>query len=675
MLHNFQWGNGMMEKMGLRAKLMLLVAVPLLMMLIFGGMMAWQKWVGYQQQKLTQEQVELVVAVGEVTHELQTERGFSAGFINSKGAKFSRELSTQHQRSDEKVRQVREILARVDLASMDERFVALVTRTGDQIDEIKKKREQILRLELVPFDSFRFYTGMISALLEITLRTANQMPSPSLALLSHAKQSLLYLKENSGQERAILTGIFSVEEMTTAQYKNLIGLHNEQGTYERVALVYASVNQEKLLREKLEDPAMKQMAVIGRLVREIGPGAHMSYPSEKVFAEVSAKIDLLRSVEESYTQDILNEIRSNKEAALQQLLLYSAMLAVTVVLTLMLCVKIVHSLITTIGGEPEEAARLLNAISRGDLTQGIRVSAGDDTSLLASAQHMQNALRDMIGEVHQATQSISESASTLLSITRQLEEGSLRGSESATRIASAMEQMAVSIQQISGNADGVSMTTHETAKISCDGLATMQSSMREMQEIADVVSLSSEAIGRLASQSEHIAGIVNVIREVSDQTNLLALNAAIEAARAGEHGRGFAVVADEVRKLAERTSESTVEISITLAAIRSCMEEAQKNMTASNARVASGVKETELAGQSMTQIQVASERAMHAIEEISGALREQSATSTTISGNVDQIAEQSGETAQVVRTVAEVSTRMEEMSQQLKAAVGRFRMS
>ena len=230
--------------MGLRAKLMLLVAVPLLMMLIFGGMMAWQKWVGYQQQKLTQEQVELVVAVGEVTHELQTERGFSAGFINSKGAKFSRELSTQHQRSDEKVRQVREILARVDLASMDERFVALVTRTGDQIDEIKKKREQILRLELVPFDSFRFYTGMISALLEITLRTANQMPSPSLALLSHAKQSLLYLKENSGQERAILTGIFSVEEMTTAQYKNLIGLHNEQGTYERVALVYASVNQE-----------------------------------------------------------------------------------------------------------------------------------------------------------------------------------------------------------------------------------------------------------------------------------------------------------------------------------------------------------------------------------------------------------------------------------------------
>ena len=675
MLHNFQWGNGMMEKMGLRAKLMLLVAVPLLMMLIFGGMMAWQKWVGYQQQKLTQEQVELVVAVGEVTHELQTERGFSAGFINSKGAKFSRELSTQHQRSDEKVRQVREILARVDLASMDERFVALVTRTGDQIDEIKKKREQILRLELVPFDSFRFYTGMISALLEITLRTANQMPSPSLALLSHAKQSLLYLKENSGQERAILTGIFSVEEMTTAQYKNLIGLHNEQGTYERVALVYASVTQEKLLREKLEDPAMKQVAAIGRLVREIGPGAHLSYPSEKVFAEVSAKIDLLRSVEESYTQDILNEIRSNKEAALQQLLLYSAMLAVTVVLTLMLCVKIVHSLITTIGGEPEEAARLLNAISRGDLTQGIRVSAGDDTSLLASAQHMQNALRDMIGEVHQATQSISESASTLLSITRQLEEGSLRGSESATRIASAMEQMAVSIQQISGNADGVSMTTHETAKISCDGLATMQSSMREMQEIADVVSLSSEAIGRLASQSEHIAGIVNVIREVSDQTNLLALNAAIEAARAGEHGRGFAVVADEVRKLAERTSESTVEISKTLAAIRSCMEEAQKNMTASNARVASGVKETELAGQSMTQIQVASERAMHAIEEISGALREQSATSTTISGNVDQIAEQSGETAQVVRTVAEVSTRMEEMSQQLKAAVGRFRMS
>ena len=674
MLHNFQWGNGMMEKMGLRTKLMLLVAVPLLMMLIFGGMMAWQKWVGYQQQKLTQEQVELVVAVGEVTHELQTERGFSAGFINSKGAKFSRELSTQHQRSDEKVRQVREILARVDLASMDERFVALVTRTGDQIDEIKKKREQILRLELVPFDSFRFYTGMISALLEITLRTANQMPSPSLALLSHAKQSLLYLKENSGQERAILTGIFSVEEMTTAQYKNLIGLHNEQGTYERVALVYASVNQEKLLREKLEDPAMKQMAVIGRLVREIGPGAHMSYPSEKVFAEVSAKIDLLRSVEESYTEDILNEIRSNKEAALQQLLLYSAMLAVTVVLTLMLCVKIVHSLITTIGGEPEEAARLLNAISRGDLTQGIRVSAGDDTSLLASAQHMQNALRDMIGEVHQATQSISESASTLLSITRQLEEGSLRGSESATRIASAMEQMAVSIQQISGNADGVSMTTHETAKISCDGLATMQSSMREMQEIADVVSLSSEAIGRLASQSEHIAGIVNVIREVSDQTNLLALNAAIEAARAGEQGRGFAVVADEVRKLAERTKLSTQDIATMIEAIRNGTMQAVESMVQGTVMVNEGMELVRNTGNSMATIHGSTDNVLAAIDGISTSLREQSYANNEIAKSVENIAQMSERNHSAICDVVSSADQLQMLSEALRQSASRFQI-
>ena len=664
-----------MGKMGLKTKLMLLVTVPLVMMLLFGGVMAWQKWVVYRQQKLTQEQVELVVAVGEVTHALQAERGFSSGFINSKGKNFAQDLPLQHQRADEKIRLVREILTRIDLPSMDERFVTLIQRTSAQVDEIKTRREQILRHQLAAADSFFFYNGVIASLLEITLRTANQMPSPSLALLSHAKQSLLYLKENSGQERAMLTGIFSAGEMTSAQFITFIGLLNGQATYERMARHYASPAQEKLLRETLEDPVMTHVAAIERLVREIGPAVEMSYSSEKVFAEVSAKIDLLRKVEEQYTQDIMTEIQESMASALHQLWLYAALLTLTVVLSVVLCVKIVRSLLLTIGGEPGEAASLLNAISRGDLTQSIRVLPGDDTSLLASAQHMQGALRAMIGEVHHATEGISASASTLQSITRQLEDGSLQASESATRIASAMEQMARSIQQISGNADGVSATTHETARISSDGLSTMQSSMREMQEIATVVSLSSEAIGRLASQSEHIAGIVSVIREVSDQTNLLALNAAIEAARAGEHGRGFDVVADEVRKLAERTSESTVEISKTLTSIRDCMAEAQKNMTASNARVASGVKETERAGQSMTHIQAASERVMHAISTISGALHEQSNTSTTISGNVDQIAAQSGETAQVVRTVAEVSSHMEAMSQQLKTAVGRFRMS
>ena len=664
----------MLKKMTLKARLSLIAAVPLMMMLVFGGMMAYQKWGAYQQQKRTRAQVDLVVAVAELSHELQIERGYTSGFLNSKGEKFSSELPAQHQRTDEKNKLVRDILSRINLEGMDIRFIERIKQSETQMEEVVKKRAQVLQHEIPPSDSFFFYNNVIAGLLEITLRMANQMPSPSLALLSNAKQSLLYLKERSGQERAMLTGMFSAGEMTSAQYKTFIGLLNEQGVYRYMALTYASIAQEKLLREKLADPIMTHVAEIERLVREIGPGVTLSYPSEKVFSEVSNKINLLRSIEESYTQDIQNEIHTSMNLALEQLWLYAVMLTATVILALFLCIRIVRSLLFTIGGEPEEAARLLNAIAQGDLTQRITLSSGDKTSLMSSAQQMQSGLHEMIGEVHHATQSISTSAATLLSITQQLEEGAVRGSQSATDIASAMEQMAVSIQQISGNADGVTATTHETAKISNDGLQTMQSSMREMQEIADVVNLSSDAVGRLASQSEHIAGIVNVIKEVSDQTNLLALNAAIEAARAGEHGRGFAVVADEVRKLAERTSESTIEISTTLASIRVCMEEAQHNMSSSNAKVTRGVKETDLAGRSMTLIQTASERAMNAIEEISGALREQSNTSAKISGNVDLIAEQSNETAQAVRTVAEVSARMEAMSQQLKTAVGRFRM-
>lgn len=664
----------MLERMSLKAKLALVALVPVVVMLCFGVHGAWQKFSDYQHQKQAQSLVNLVVSIGEVVHELQKERGISAGFIGSKGSRFSNELISQRKLSDEKVLALKQAVSQIEPASVGPRYIKLLENTEKRLSDLTGKRERISQHSLDTGESFRFYSDLIAYVLEVTARTGNQMPSSKLSRLSNSKQALLFLKERNGQERALLTGVFSSGRMSPGQFNSFLELLGDQATFLRLTVSYSTSEQEKLLLEKLADSAVKEVSQIEQMVKEKASSGEFSYSPETWFSKITAKIDLLRSVEERFSADILNELHSNMAEVHKALLIYLSVLSVSLLLTVWLCVQIVRNLMGTLGGEPLHAAEVLDAIANGDLNRPIRLAKGDTSSLLACVARMQDHLREMITEVHQASRQVTEAASSLSATARQVEAGAVQGSESAMSIAAAIEEMTAAVKHISANADGVNGTTRETAQISIEGHDIVSVAVREMQELAEVVSRSTEAVGALAQQSEHIAEIVNVIKEISDQTNLLALNAAIEAARAGEQGRGFAVVADEVRKLAERTGDSTVEISRTLDSIRLCMNSVLENMNSSNQKVSSGVAEAERAGDSMDKIRVSAEHVMQSIDEISTALREKSCASAVISSQVDTIAAQSEETAIAVKTVAQTSAQMESLAQKLTMAVSRFHL-
>jgi methyl-accepting chemotaxis protein len=195
-----------------------------------------------------------------------------------------------------------------------------------------------------------------------------------------------------------------------------------------------------------------------------------------------------------------------------------------------------------------------------------------------------------------------------------------------------------------------------------------------MQKIAGVVTNSSTAITSLGEQSHQISNIVNVIKEIADQTNLLALNAAIEAARAGEQGRGFAVVADEVRKLAERTAQSTQEIAAMIQGIQGSTDDAVGGMAQGIACVDEGVEMVGQAGSSMERIQEGVQKVLSSVGDISVALKEQSATSHLIAQNVQSIAQMTEETSTIVKEVSVSADRLEQMAMQLKQTVGQFKL-
>ena len=272
---------------------------------------------------------------------------------------------------------------------------------------------------------------------------------------------------------------------------------------------------------------------------------------------------------------------------------------------------------------------------------------------------------NVAGMLAHASSDMSRSSATVA-------DGSAQQSEAAVTTAAAVEQMMVSTEHVAEQATETRNISQGGSELSLEGKHIVQNAAEEMTKIAKTVSDSSELIMTLEQRSNEITKIVNVIKEIADQTNLLALNAAIEAARAGEQGRGFAVVADEVRKLAERTTQSTAEINYMISAIQTETQCAADAMRLCSEQAQQGMKLSHDAAHSLEQIHSGAEHTLNRVRDIAIATGQQSTTGNNIAQNVEkiaQMAEQNSATAAHSRIVAK---NLEQLAADLQKAVSKF---
>jgi methyl-accepting chemotaxis protein len=338
-------------------------------------------------------------------------------------------------------------------------------------------------------------------------------------------------------------------------------------------------------------------------------------------------------------------------------------------------VWIVRSLFAQLGGEPAEAVAVARRIADGDLIAHVQVKSGDKSSVLAAVADMQSQLRNLIERLHQSAGELSGQASALSASSSQIAASSGHQTEAASSMASSIEQMTASIGQVAEHSNEALQISRASGDLSNRGNEVVASAAAEMEQIAASAKSLTEIIETLGNQSSQISHIVHVIQEIANQTNLLALNAAIEAARAGEQGRGFSVVAEEVRKLAERTTDSTREIGNMISAIQTGTTQAVKHMESWSTRVTEGVTKARGAGDYMRDIKAGANQVLSVVNEISHALGEQSTTSSTIAQGVERIARMSQENATAVGSVATSARNLEELAHTLETIVGRFKLS
>jgi len=355
----------------------------------------------------------------------------------------------------------------------------------------------------------------------------------------------------------------------------------------------------------------------------------------------------------------------------RSLMVSSGMVALSIVVAIFAARLIMGPVLLLLQG----AVRIAGEVAKGNLTEKIVVRGRDEVnSLLAALDAMQANLRESIQTMRRVSEQLGVQSSQLSHGAKEMHTQATTQGDAMNSAAAAIEELTVSIHVLSGNASDANATTSQSGQRARDGGEIIMKTTEQIHSVANTVNRASHTLQGMGAKSKQISQIVDVIRDIADQTNLLALNAAIEAARAGEQGRGFAVVADEVRKLAERTGQSTQQIAKVIDEVLSETSSAIHEMDEGVTKVQEGSRMAETAGESILEIVKGTDQVMTMVTDISSAIQEQTTAAQDIAKSVEHVAQMTEEAIAVANANTATAQLLAKLSDDLQTAVGHFQV-
>ncbi|HLT14347.1 MAG TPA: methyl-accepting chemotaxis protein [Marinobacter sp.] len=350
-----------------------------------------------------------------------------------------------------------------------------------------------------------------------------------------------------------------------------------------------------------------------------------------------------------------------------------AITVIAIILSIVLFIIFLKLIIQSIAALREQLDNI--AQGEGDLTKRVPVTVNDDLGQLATSfNHVLENLQGMIGSIQGLSRDLGQGASELASAANDNNEGVTRQTDSISMVATAINEMQSAIEEVAGNASRAAEITREAETKGHNGAQIIRNSSRQVHRLAAQISKAVEVIRKLSSDSDNITSVLDVIRGIAEQTNLLALNAAIEAARAGEQGRGFAVVADEVRTLAQRTQQSTEDIQTMISSLQTGVSDVVNVMETGSKEATETEKLATEAEQELQAILEAISNINDVNTSVASATEQQTQVIDEINRSITDINDLAAASAERSRAIDGISKSLESYATELEKQTGRFRV-